>query len=654
MSENTILPLMTLGGTRPLRNEEIEAFIDQLPHATLLVDVQKWRLISANLRFTELSGYTRNELIDLELHSLLPEWQPGPPALTPDEKATASPWLLLQPLIRRNRTQLMVHLMAVTTGPKQKNLVVIVEAADPTRWPFEQQHQHRFWNGLNDLVGALQKDELNQALNAALKACHNLTQASHLVVYYLQENNPQLHRCAIIGSEDLFPEYLTAQDLSHMSRPKVWEAGKRPSGTLQYAARTAELAFLASAPIGQDNAIIGLVALGDDQPAGSEFVEQAARLLAGAISVIFQRHTWGSNLQARLSETSGQIHIAATLEERAQEGILTLGPDLSILRMNPAIEIMMGYAGTEVAGQPVEKVLIGPEGLMPALISAQEGNPTYNLGSVHLYRRYGESFLALVRIFPVVRDEKTEQILVFIEDLSEQEQIRLHAQQLEHRALLGEVTAIFAHEVRNPINNISTGLQLMAINLPTDDPSQESIGRMMQDCDRLAELIKSVLAFSRPTDYEMEPVDLPMMMQRLLERLRPRITRLNINYDLRAEPDCPPIRGNLRALEQVFSNLITNALQAMGEGGGNLFIKVQPVQQDGHKYLEASVADTGPGIPKELQERIFHPFFTTERGGTGLGLAIAKRIITAHKGTIRLTSFPGGTIFHVLLPQDEA
>jgi signal transduction histidine kinase len=92
----------------------------------------------------------------------------------------------------------------------------------------------------------------------------------------------------------------------------------------------------------------------------------------------------------------------------------------------------------------------------------------------------------------------------------------------------------------------------------------------------------------------------------------------------------------------------------MGEGGGNLFIKVQPVQQDGHKYLEASVADTGPGIPKELQERVFHPFFTTERGGTGLGLAIAKRIITAHKGTIRLTSFPGGTIFHVLLPQDEA
>ena len=273
---------------------------------------------------------------------------------------------------------------------------------------------------------------------------------------------------------------------------------------------------------------------------------------------------------------------------------------------------------------------------------------------MHLYRRYGEAFLALVRIFPVMQADKIEQIIVFIADLSEQEQTRLHTQQLEHRALLGEVTAIFAHEVRNPINNISTGLQLMAMNLPEDDPNQETIARMLQDCDRLAELIKSVLAFSRPMDYEMEPVDLPLLLKRLIERLRPRITHLNVNYELTAEPDCPPIRGNLRALEQVFSNLITNALQAMGEKGGNLFIKVQPVHYEGHKYIEVSVADTGPGIPKELQDRVFHPFFTTERGGTGLGLAIVKRIITAHKGTIRLTSFPGGTIFHVQLPQDQA
>jgi two-component system sensor histidine kinase AtoS len=655
MSENTGFPMLSLGGTRPLRNEELESLIEQLPHAAILVDVQSWRVLMTNARFGELTAYTRGELSGLEIRALLPEWQPGlAMASTPEERPATSLQPVIQPLVRRNRTRLNVQIMTVPAGPRLKNLLVIAEAADPARWPFEQQRLRRLWNGLNEVIGALQVDGFEAAINGLLKASGLLTNTKSLAVYRLQENNPQLRRCASLGPEDLFPEHLSAQDLAHLSRPKVWEAGKRPSSMLHQSARAAGMAFLASAPIGQANAIVGVVAIGDEQPADIEFVEQAARLVAGAATVIFQRHAWGENLQARLIEQSAQTRFAAAIEERVREGILTLGPELQILRMNPAVEIMMGYAENEVVGQPVEKVLIGPEGLMPALIAAQQGNPTYNLGSAHLYRRNGEAFLALVRIFPVTNEGKIEQIIVFIEDLSEQEQIRLHTQQLEHRALLGEVTAIFAHEVRNPINNISTGLQLMALNLLPDDPGQENITRMMQDCDRLAELIKSVLAFSRPADYEMEPLDLTGLLQHLLERLRPRIARLNVDYQFRIEPECPPIRGNLRALEQVFSNLITNALQAMGEQGGNLFIKVQPVHQDGHIYVEVSVADTGPGIPKELQERVFQPFFTTERGGTGLGLAIAKRIITAHKGTIRLTSFPGGTIFHVQIPQDEA
>ena len=126
---------------------------------------------------------------------------------------------------------------------------------------------------------------------------------------------------------------------------------------------------------------------------------------------------------------------------------------------------------------------------------------------------------------------------------------------------------------------------------------------------------------------------------------------MNIEYSFQADPECKPILGNLRALEQVFSNLINNALQAMGEGGGALAIRVQRLYSpEGKAYTEVSIADTGPGIPKELQEKIFLPFFTTHQSGTGLGLAITKRILTAHKGTILLNSFPGGTIFQVQLP----
>jgi PAS domain S-box-containing protein len=655
MSENTSFPVLSLSGTRPLRNEEFETFLEQLPHAVILADAQTWRVLAANTRFAVLTTYTRSELNGMEIRALLPELQMGTfHQIVTEERQTIAIQPVTQPLVRRNRTQLKVQLIVIPVSIKPKRLLIVAEASDPARWPFEQQRNNKLWQGVNQVINALQEDTIETSISAALKAGQDLTEANYLALYRLKEHSPQLERITNLGPEGVFPELLSAHELVHLSRVKVWEAGKRSSSTLHHSARNSGLAYLATAPIGQENAIVGVIAVGDEQPAASEYIQQAIQLLAATTTVIFQRHSWGSNLQTQINDLAARMLFATALEERTREGVLTLTPDLRIVRMNPAVELMMGYAGSEVAGQPVEKVLIGPEGLMPALLAAQQGNPTYNLGNVHLYRRYGEAFLALVRIFPVLHAEKTEQIIVFITDLSEQEQTRLHTQQLEHRALLGEVTAIFAHEVRNPINNLSTGLQLMAINLPEDDPNQENIARMLQDCDRLAELIKSVLAFSRPMDYEMEPVDLPVLLKRLVERLRPRITHLNVQYELTAEENCPPIRGNLRALEQVFSNLITNALQAMSENGGSLFIKVQPAQNEGHKYLEVSVADTGPGIPKELQDRVFHPFFTTERGGTGLGLAIVKRIITAHKGNIRLTSFPGGTIFHVQLPQDQA
>jgi signal transduction histidine kinase len=86
-------------------------------------------------------------------------------------------------------------------------------------------------------------------------------------------------------------------------------------------------------------------------------------------------------------------------------------------------------------------------------------------------------------------------------------------------------------------------------------------------------------------------------------------------------------------------------------GSGNLVLKVQPFHpEEGVESVEVSVADTGPGIPKEFQERVFLPFYTTKRDGTGLGLPLSKRIITAHKGNIQFSSFPGGTIFTVRLP----
>ncbi len=650
-----------LSRTRALRLEEIETFLELMPHAALLVEAlaeaPEARILVGNSRLAELSAYTRAELTGLDVCALIPEWQ--------DEMA---PELLARPashtLLLRDGSSLPIQLTRASLPPHHKTRLVVIQT-DPN----SAARSGPDWPALHALSEALEEGDFQASLDRLLAAGQAMTGAQTLALYQLDGDRPWLERCAAAGQPPGgWPAQLPIHDLTRLNTPQVWERRQRPACALHRAARQAGLAYLATAPLGQVRAVIGLLALGDERPFEEEkstingganepaknrpyFQRNAAQLLAAAAAALFQQQARLADLNEQVARLSLQRRIQETQEDNHQEGLVLLDPDLNIMRVNQAAELMLGYASLEVAGHPVEKVLIGPDGLLPALNDALHGSATHNLGSARLYRRNGEAFLAQVRIFPVLQDNRTAAVVILIVDQSEQEQIRLHTQQLEHRALLGEVTAVFAHEVRNPINNISTGLQLMAMSLPPEDPGQENITRMLQDCDRLADLIRSVLAFSKPAEYEMERLDLPQLLQRLLDRLRPRITKLNVRYDLTITPGCPPALGNLRALEQVFSNLITNALQAMGEGG-HLVVKVRPAWVEGHAFIEASVADNGPGIPKELQDKVFQPFFTTGQSGTGLGLAIAKRILTAHKGDIQLESFPGGTIFRVRLPAE--
>lgn len=504
---------------------------------------------------------------------------------------------------------------------------------------------------LAETAAAAQQPDFSVVARAILEAGKALTRVDFLAIYLAEGSTPELQQLALCGELGLLPEKLPAEDLIALGRPGVWRYGRRPTAFLHRMGYTSSLAFIATATVGKPGAATGLLALANREGVPPVNIVAAASLLAALLSSLLQIHAQFTRLRETLEDTRQEISIQAALESSMTEGAFLLTPDLALKRLNTAAEQMLGFSNKEVIGQPVDKILIGHEGLYPALVAAQQGSPTYNLENAHFYRRNGEAFLAQARIFPILENSQVQAIMILLQDLSEQEQIRLQTQHLEQRALLGEVTASFAHEVRNPINNISTGLQLLALNLPADDPNQAAITRHLQDCDRLAELITSVLAFSRPVEYEMEALSLEHLLRSLLDRLHPRLARQKIQVSLQTEAECPLVWGNLRALEQVFSNLINNAAKAMGENGGTLALRIQPVPTpNGLAYIETSVADTGPGIPKEIMDRIFQPFFTTEREGTGLGLAIARRIITAHKGTLRVTSFPGGTVFYIQLP----
>jgi len=148
----------------------------------------------------------------------------------------------------------------------------------------------------------------------------------------------------------------------------------------------------------------------------------------------------------------------------------------------------------------------------------------------------------------------------------------------------------------------------------------------------------------------MEPLDLAYVMERFLARWSPRFNQSNINCHTNFAPDLPLASTDPRTFEQVILNLITNALQAMPDGG-TISVSLAETTTNQGQMVELKIADTGPGIPANIRERIFDPFFTTKKEGTGLGLAISRRILTAHKGTIAVESYPdAGTVFTIQVP----
>ncbi len=632
---------------RGLNLEDINSIIDLLPTAALLVDISQQRIFLANTRASELSAYTRNELANLPIHELfagriLPAgWQDN----YPDD--------LQLTLVRRNKSSLDVQVRFQEVPSTSRWLLVTLEPSfDVQKRQAVLQRQITLLEDFSTLSQASQMPDLSSALELILEKGQALSGAPIMAIYQADGQSLELLKSAALGG--VLPDQLPSQDLSHLHLPQLWLPGKRSHSTLHSLARSRGFTYIASAPIGDPKALIGLIVAADYQTAPGDDTLGILQMLSSAAHSAFQHFYQVGNLVAEQEKLVRFRRFTEVAQNIIQDSLIVLTNNLRVVRLNHAAEAALGYASDEATSLPVENILIGTENMRPALKMAQDGIPTLNQENTRLYRRSGEAFLARVSTLPVKNGEQVEGIVILIQDLSDQELAQSQAEQLEQQALLGTVTAIFAHEVRNPINNISTGLQLMAYNLAPDDPQLELISRLQQDCDRLEELMKSVLSFSRSAEYEMEPVDLGLLISRLVERLRPRLSAANIQYHLKPDQNTPLVMGNPRALEQVFNNLFNNAIQAMEPNGGILAIKIQPAETTGKRqYALVIVADNGPGIPKENLDHIFQPFFTTKSNGTGLGLAITRRIVTAHKGIIQCNSFPGGTVFNVQIPALE-
>ena len=224
----------------------------------------------------------------------------------------------------------------------------------------------------------------------------------------------------------------------------------------------------------------------------------------------------------------------------------------------------------------------------------------------------------------------------------------------ERLAALGQLIAGVAHEIRNPLGVIRGSAEMLAKKLsPSDVLAFELAGNISSEADRLNGIVTRFLDFARPMQVQREFADLPPILDRALKSVGNRCDDARVHVERHYVEHMPAVNVDAELCEQVFSNLALNACQAMEEQGGTLRVSARPAHDGLRPGVEIEFADTGPGVPDELREQIFNPFFSTKREGVGLGLSIVSKIIGEHGGSIRLQSEPGsGACFHIFLPRD--
>jgi two-component system, NtrC family, sensor histidine kinase AtoS len=626
--------------------QEVRLLLNLFPDPVILFDFHNQTIVCVNTKTIQFSAFTHSELENSPLSRLLPDYSPL--RQISSDADTASFVINL-----RNGLTDQVVVQLQPLDPEHHWGVLFLEPL--AKFQQRQVSNHRQKNHmrvLQELAQALQLSKPEAVNSSFLEAGQILTGAGTLALYRVDPGQPILAKVQQEGKPLELPETILASELGKSGKPQLWKKGRRIKSGLQKIARANDLSYLAYTGIGDEQAIFGLIIAADQKGIPDDNILITLEVLASLLFSVFQHDFLISLLQTQKEQQTQRLTFYKTVNENILDGIILLTTNFQILSINTAAELMLGYADHEIRGVSIDNVIIGADGLNQALDLALEGISTPSLGNTSIHRRDGRIFPAHIQIDPIKHNNDQMQIVVLLRDLSEHHQIITRTQQLEQRALLGEVTAIFAHEVRNPVNNISMALQLMDMNLDPDDPTRDMVNRMKQDTDRLTHLMDSVLLFSRSTDYKLEPLDLHLFLERLLQRWQPRLTRIQVKSEFKITTDRQWVLGNEKSLEQVFTNLFNNALRAMSEAGGILGIRIsQTVNNGTAKMVQIDVSDTGIGIPSENIDSIFNPFFTTDPQGTGLGLSITQRIITAHKGTIQVESFPGGgTVFHILLP----
>ena len=355
-----------------------------------------------------------------------------------------------------------------------------------------------------------------------------------------------------------------------------------------------------------------------------------------------------------------QTLLKNVIDQLKEEIVLTDKKGL-VLDCNKALLDRLGSTKAEVAGKHLREFFSLPEllpgngavfeasgrnsyGMSPleqALSSQQSAEATLpqvdHDGRMHYVREY---------IYPIKNDAGAVSSLLCIRrDITSRTQMELRLQQSERLASIGEMSTYIAHEIRNPLFAIS-GFANQLLREAQDEKTKEKLGIIVAESRRLDGILKSILTFARPAQSAPGLADVNKIVGDTMDLMSMACENRGIEAILDLTTDIPLVKADPELITQCLINLVKNSLEAMPAGGR---LTVRTGLGAAHVFME--VEDTGVGIPPELRDKIFSPFFSTKGGGSGLGLAMIKKILDDLGGTVDLTSIPGeGTRVALLLP----
>ncbi|HEV2194362.1 MAG TPA: ATP-binding protein [Candidatus Acidoferrum sp.] len=329
-----------------------------------------------------------------------------------------------------------------------------------------------------------------------------------------------------------------------------------------------------------------------------------------------------------------------------EDGLLLFTRDARAVMVSPAAEKFLGAPAGEFLGRRVTDIFPPGHPLHDALhIEGEELSEITaeaDLETIEGPKRVNVSVQA------IQEDGERMGALVTLRDLDSLESIDTQLKVSERLAALGRITAGVAHEVKNPLNSMRLWLENLKESLSSDGDgsSQQAVQVLDKEIDRLDQVVKRFLDFTRPMDVRLEATQLADLLKEVLEIAKPQLEKSNILLAQLLPIDVPEVYVDRALLKQAVLNLVLNAAEAMPNGG-----QLRLVLSRRGEMAEIAVGDTGKGIPPENQQRIFQLFFTTRPGGSGIGLASTFRIVQLHNGSINFTSEVGrGTTFRIELP----